>query len=162
MKLKILLITIVAVIAGGIWFHYANEKSAWNATFEWTGISALPTWANNKKLEVRGNMFTRTFIVIFDGTSEQIIDWLKTEPALQNIKPEQMSKAGQVLHQMSIEGYSNEAQKNFEDAEMNETLQEIKDSKAYKYILEPQGGSAYDEVWIDLLNNKVTIKAEWS
>ncbi len=126
MKLKILIIVVIVIVAGGIWFHYSNQKSAWNATFDWTGISSLPTWANNKKLEVQGNMFTRTFVVTFDGTPEQITDWLKTEPVLQGVNPEKI------------------------------------DEKTDKYILKPQGGSAYDEVKIDWLNNKVTIKAEWS
>jgi hypothetical protein len=126
MKLKILAIIIIIAIAGGIWFHYSNEKSAWKATFEWTGISALPMWAADKQLEAQGGFFTGKFFVSFKGTSEQIIDWLKTEPVLQNIKPEKV------------------------------------DEKTDKYILKPQGGSAYDEVKVDWLNNKVTIEAEWS
>lgn len=126
MKLKILVGIVIVIVAGGIWLHYSNQKSAWNATFEWTGISALPTWAYNKKLEVQGSMFTRTFVVTFNGTPEQIAEWLKTEPALQGVNPEKV------------------------------------DEKTDKYILKPQGGSSYDEVKVDRLNNKITIRASWS
>lgn len=92
MKLKILTVIIVAVIVGGVWLHYSNKKSAWNATFEWTGIPALPSWARNKQLEVQGSAFTRTLVVTFYGTSEQIQDWFKNEPALQNVKIERINE----------------------------------------------------------------------
>ncbi len=126
MKSKILAVIAIVVVVGGIWFHYSNQKSAWDAPFEWTGISVLPTWASNKKLEVQGNAFTRTFVITFDGTPEQIAEWLKTEPVLQGVSPEKI------------------------------------DEKTDKYILKPQGGSSYDEVRVDRLNNKITIRASWS
>src|SRR3989344_5909178 len=111
MKSKLLVAFLIIIIVGGVWFHYENEKSAWNAVFTWSGISALPTWAANAKIKTRGNPFTRTFLVTFSGSREQIEEWMHTEPALQKIKSEKVSKSDQILYEMYLNGNPEEAQK---------------------------------------------------
>lgn len=70
-----------------------NNRSAWNTAFLWSGIKALPTWAVHDDIETQGTMFSRQFVITFEGNTKQIEEWVKIEPALQGLKSEDLGNS---------------------------------------------------------------------
>lgn len=90
MRLKIFVTILILLTILICTFLYFNNQSAWNTAFTWSGIKSLPSWSINRNIEIRGTTFSREFIITFNGTKEQIEEWVKTETVLKDIKTEDL------------------------------------------------------------------------
>lgn len=80
----ILLVLIVAVC---FYIQGARYHSALNVTKEWARLSEFPATARNLTVEIKGNMFTREFVIQFDAPPADIETWLNESPGTQNVRP---------------------------------------------------------------------------
>ena len=156
-RISISLVTIIIsiiIILGGVYFHFSNEKSKWDTALAWSGISALPTWAQNKKIETEGVSFSREFSVTFNGTKDQIEEWVRTESAFKDIERKKIDYVYPSF--TGVEGQFDEWVKKRDEEKKNWN------NNLYKYILVPKQGAQHAEVEIDFSNSKVTIITYWS
>jgi len=86
MKKTIIFILLVGII--GFWGLYSirqgniKKQIEWNTLFTWTGIPKLPDWAINKEIDLAPGSHA-TYVAKFDaGSKENIVNWMKNEPAL--------------------------------------------------------------------------------
>ncbi|MCA0133764.1 hypothetical protein [Winogradskyella alexanderae] len=78
-----------------IWFYVSNtyvlpweKKEVIQTTLEWGGLNDLPNEIQNLKLDKKGSMFTRQFIIEFEvDDSNKISDWIKKSKRLKNNIP---------------------------------------------------------------------------
>lgn len=80
MKLKSVTLFFFLIITGILIFNYANKTNPETTALGWVGISKLPEWTIDKKVETKGGSFTREFIITFSGTKNELNDWIKNEP----------------------------------------------------------------------------------
>lgn len=85
MKITLIVLAIVVLVGGYIFFSPKNNQNEdLNTLLSWSGVTKIPDWAQNQHIETKGNAATREFVMSFEGTKEQISEWVKTEPALKN------------------------------------------------------------------------------
>lgn len=76
---------ILGVVAFMAWMFLApespmNRASAIKATCEWARLNPLPVIDSEVRITTNGSMFTREFIIGFEGAADKILAWLQASP----------------------------------------------------------------------------------
>ena len=82
-----ILILFVLTVAVCVYVRHANYYGALAATKEWARLNEFPATATNFRVETRGNMFTRGFVVQFDAPLADIDTWLNESPGTRKVTP---------------------------------------------------------------------------
>ncbi|KPL02365.1 MAG: hypothetical protein AMK75_02895 [Planctomycetes bacterium SM23_65] len=64
-----------------------NRESTMQTVRSWTRLAPLPSSARQLKIETRGSMFTREFIVTFEASSADVSRWLEASPGTSECMP---------------------------------------------------------------------------
>jgi hypothetical protein len=62
--------------------HAHNQAIA--LTRDWARLAPFPPSATHLQVDVKGTMFTRTFVITFDAPQADIDDWLARSPGIQD------------------------------------------------------------------------------
>ena len=69
----------------------AKQKEIMALVLKWGRLAPFPIEATNISIETEGNSFTRSFRVSFVAPKEDIQDWIKKSPGLNEAVPERLS-----------------------------------------------------------------------
>ena len=81
-------VTFVAAVAvGAVYLSHANRQSAIDAASTWAKVAPIPASAQNVRVDVKGSMFTREFVITFDAPLAAIRQWVAASPGPSSAAP---------------------------------------------------------------------------
>jgi len=88
----IVIATIILLLSTSLWLFFSqsspiNRASALKTTREWARLAPYPKSAHRFDIEIKGSMFTREFTVLFEGSPEDIKNWIKASPGTKDTTP---------------------------------------------------------------------------
>jgi hypothetical protein len=76
-----------SAIAAYVYGRYASYESALDTTREWAQLDDFPASATDIRVEAKGSMFTREFVVTFTAPLDDINAWLDSSPGTAGVTP---------------------------------------------------------------------------
>jgi hypothetical protein len=66
--------------AGTLYLSHVNRRSAITTTILWARLAPFPQQARHVRVDVKGSMFTREFVISFDSPPVVIQQWIASSP----------------------------------------------------------------------------------
>ena len=77
-------------LIGALSVNVFLERSALSIARTWARVAPLPASARDLEVDVLGSMFTREFEVSFKASPQEITEWLRRSPGIQDAGPPQV------------------------------------------------------------------------
>ena len=107
-------LTIGLAVAAAHYISAMNQESAIATTREWARLAPFPASAQHLRVETRGSMFTREFVITFDAPAADVIKWLQNSPGPASTQP--AAEGTTSVYEFTPGGGANDAKVRYEPA----------------------------------------------